>query len=278
MSQQLCKSIIDNTTGGRPFLKWTGGKRWLGSVIELILPKQYNRYIEPFLGGGALFFRLRTWPASLSDINAELIHVYRQVRDNLEDVIARLAQLEIGPKAYREIRARTPRLPVTRAVRFLYLNRTAFNGIYRVNRQGKFNVPFGCKPGTVLCDEDLLRRASRALQNRGLHVCDFEEAIGCAGPGDLIYADPPFTTRHDNNGFRRYNEVIFSWEDQVRLAKCCRRAVKRGAHVIVSNANHEPLAELYQDFCVKYVTRRSLISASADGRGPVKECLLYRVH
>jgi DNA adenine methylase len=261
-----------------PFLKWTGGKRWLASEIERILPKSYNRYIEPFLGGGSLFFHIRPWPASLSDVNSELINAYIQVRDNVHEVIGRLSRLTICPERYLKERNKNPRLPIMRAVRLLYLNRTAFNGIYRVNRDGQFNVPFGCKPGTVVCDEDLLRNASNALRNRNLAVRDFEDAIDASRKGDLVYADPPYTTKHNNNGFRRYNEIIFSWEDQIRLASACRSAVERGVNVIVSNANHDPLIELNKGFNVNRITRRSAISGSPSGRGTVTECLIYWVN
>ena len=262
---------------GLPFLKWTGGKRWLASEIEAIAPAQYGRYIEPFLGGGAVFFHLRPWPASLSDINGDLINAYRQVRDDVNGVIDRLRRFRIDPDEYLNVRDSVPRRPITRAVRFLYLNRTAFNGIYRVNREGRFNVPFGCKPGTVLCDEAILRSASKSLQNRKLSVCDFKDAIDAAEAGDFVYADPPYTTKHDNNGFQRYNEVIFSWEDQVRLADCCRRAKKRGVQVIVSNANHSPILELYRGFRSKIVDRSSLISGPIHGRGKTVEAVVYYV-
>jgi DNA adenine methylase len=262
----------------RPFLKWTGGKRWLTSTIRLRLPSHFNRYIEPFLGGGALFFYLRAWPASLSDSNEELINAYKQVRDNVEAVIVGLSRREISHAAYDSMRSSTPSKEVARAVRFLYLNRTAFNGVYRVNQKGHFNVPYGCKPGTVLCDKTLLRAASEALQRRRLMICDFEEAIDRAERGDLVYADPPYTTKHNNNGFRRYNDVIFSWQDQERLADSLHRASRRGAHVILSNAHHQPLIELYAGFSVASVTRPSLLSADLKGRGQIDECLIYKCH
>jgi DNA adenine methylase len=204
-----------------------------------------------------------------------LINTYCQIRDNVDNVIHRLTQLEIDPQQYLAIRDSRPRTPVTRAVRFIYLNRTAFNGIYRVNREGKFNVPFGCKPNTELCDDTLLRASSQALQNRSISVCDFEEAIDSAKQGDLIYADPPYTTKHDNNGFRRYNNVIFSWEDQERLALSCHRAASRGVHVYVSNASHGPLLNLYKGFSRRTVSRISMISGKTSGRGAVNESLLF---
>ena len=212
----------------------------------------------------------------LSDINSELITTYREIRDNVEAVISRLSKLEISSELFSEMRSRKPRLSLTLTVRLLYLNRTAFNGIYRVNRQGIFNTPFGCRPNTVLCEAELLRQASRSLQNRGLAVLDFEEAIDQAEAGDLVYADPPYTTKHNNNGFRRYNEVLFSWEDQDALRNAA-RAARRRAHVIVSNAHHEPVMALYGGFNVQRIARQSLISGSTKGRCEVGECLIYCV-
>jgi len=269
-------SLPPRTQDTRPFLKWTGGKRWLSSEINDILLASRKRYYEPFLGGGAVFFSLRAWPATLSDINGDLITTYVQVRDNVDAVISRLQRLEIDRATFSRLRAMRPRSPVTQAVRMLYLNRTAFNGMYRVNSRGEFNVPFGCKEGTILCDEQLLRAASRALQNRTLVETDFEKVIDSAGAGDLVYADPPYTTCHDNNGFRRYNESLFLWADQERLAKACKRAVRRGASVVVSNAAHREIALLYSAFTVRRVFRYTSISASAEGRGIVSEVVYYK--
>ena len=213
-----------------------------------MIPNRRGRYFEPFLGGGAVFFSFRPWPATLSDVNTDLINAYQQVRDNPEGIINRLRHMRIDCTIYSTIRATRPRSPLSRAVRLLYLNRTAFNGVYRVNRRGEFNVPFGCKDGTVLCDPSLIRSASSALQNRTILVADFESIIDCASKHDVVYADPPYTTRHDNNGFRRYNECLFSWSDQERLAEACRRATRRGVTVFISNAAHTEIASLYTSF------------------------------
>jgi len=260
---------------GKPFLKWTGGKRWLVPRLDNEIPREYNRYFEPFLGGGALFFYLNPWPATLSDSNKDLINVYKQVRDNLDPLISRLNKLRISKNSFLEMRKSKPRTALNRAVRFLYLNKTAFNGIYRVNQKGEFNVPFGCKPKTRLVDRTLLEDASSTLQNRTLRACDFQDSVDQAMENDFVYVDPPYTTKHDNNGFRRYNEVIFSWDDQVRLAACCNKAVERGAHVVVSNANHSPVIQLYNNQFTKTVLQRgSSISGRSSSRGRTTECLL----
>ncbi len=257
----------------QPFLKWPGGKRWLAADITRAFPDGARRYVEPFVGGGAVFFRYRPASAVLADSNAELINVFRMVQTREDALIAGLRELAISRDEFHRIRAWRPRGALQRAVRFIYLNKTAFNGMYRVNRQGEFNVPFGCKPGTVLCDEPVLRAASETLRGCDLVVGDFEEVMDRAGARDLIYADPPYTVKHDNNGFRRYNEKIFSWDDQIRLADAARRAVTRGASVVVSNAHHDELLRLYEGFQASELQRTSCISGKTHARGRVREYL-----
>ena len=258
-----------------PFIKWPGGKRLLAPQICGFFPGSYNRYIEPFLGGGAVFFSTSPREAWLSDIDAELVNAYAQVKKNVEAVIETLAELEISKAAYYRMRALRPDIPLARAVRFLYLNRTAFNGIYRVNQQGEFNVPFGCKPGTKLCEPQLLKRASAALSASTLSTGDFESAFSQAKAGDLIYADPPYTTKHDDNGFRRYNRRLFSWEDQIRLASAAEDALARGVSVVVSNAHHQDVKRLYPSFRSATLVRSSCISGRIGSRGSVKEYLFF---
>jgi DNA adenine methylase len=145
--------------------------------------------------------------------------------------------------------------------------------MYRVNRKGDFNVPYGCKPGTVIVDHSIIRAASETLHGTTLIHSDFGRQIVKAGKGDLVYCDPPYTVKHDNNGFLRYNESIFSWDDQVRLSTLCRAAAKRGVRIIVSNARHQPIRELYADFEAQVVHRNSMISGTLEGRGSVAEYL-----
>jgi len=257
----------------QPFLKWPGGKRWLADQIMRYFPTAFRQYCEPFLGGGAIFFRLRPQSGVLVDKNEELIHAYLEVKEDVEGVIARLQELAISKEEFYCMRASRPISSTEKAVRLIYLNKTAFNGMYRVNRQGEFNVPFGCKPRTLVCDAQALRAASKALQGVKLLHADFEGVMEEARKGDLIYADPPYTTRHDNNGFRRYNESIFSWEDQERLAGAAARAVARGATVVVSNAHHNELRQLYGGFRCYELRRTSCISGKSQFRGSVKEYL-----
>lgn len=263
----------------RPFLKWLGGKRWLTPIIAERLPEaSFNRYFEPFLGGGAFYFHFRLVPAALSDINADLVNTFIQVRDRPETLVARLKKLRADADTYYEMRRTYPKTGIEKAVRFLYLNRTAFAGVYRINKQGRFNVPFGNYADGLgrLWKDDLLVKASCALQEAEIACCDFEVAIERAGVGDLVYCDPTYVTAHNNNGFRKYNEKSFSWSDQERLALACRRAVDRGAAVIVSNACHDEIRYLYQDFEAIVVERPSVVCPTPSKRRIVKEYVLIK--
>jgi DNA adenine methylase len=190
-------------------------------------------------------------------------------------VLEHLKRLPVTKQQYYRSRKMVPDCPVERAVRFLYLNRTAFAGMYRLNREGHFNVPYGGGDRTTapLFANGLLEKASVALQGVVLTVCDFETAIDSAGRSDLLYCDPTYTVAHENNGFVRYNERNFSWSDQIRLASACFRAAKRGATVIVSNAWHPSIRRLYRGARAEKVQRMSLVSRMATGRRAVHEYL-----
>lgn len=260
----------------RPLLKWPGGKRSLAKHILPIFPTKFNRYFEPFVGGGAVFFSLLPSRAVISDADPDLINCYVQIRDFPREVIARLSKLENSEEAYYRIRATEPRSGVGRAARLVYLSTLAFNGIYRLNLAGKFNVPYGRKTHLEVCDTDKIYRASAALEGVKLHCSDFEVAVASARRGDLVYLDPPYTVAHRNNGFVKYNAKIFSWFDQERLARVARELVRRGCSVVISNADHESILGLYQGFKVQRVYRPSNISARSGSRGRISECLFYK--
>lgn len=260
-----------------PFLKWPGGKRWLATTItNHIAPYPYKRYFEPFLGGGAVFFRLCPKVAVLSDINEDLINVYIQVRDYPSELIKRLKRIRVSEEQYYALRESIPNCPIKRAVRFLYLNRTAFGGIYRLNRDGQFNVPYGGGERTPasLWRDGLIEKASDALHGVQLLVSDFESIIDQAQTHDVVYCDPTYTVAHENNGFVRYNERNFSWADQKRLAVACIRAMNRGSTVIMSNAYHCSIRKLYPEAHKQILERTSLVSRKAEGRRIVHEYLL----
>jgi len=260
----------------QPFLKWPGGKRWLVPTL-LDLVRRYNcvTYREPFLGGGALFFALRPTLAELSDINPDLINTYRQVKYKAAALSAQLRNIPVDEKTYIALRSQQGGTVIERAVRFLYLNRTAFSGMYRLNRAGRFNVPFGGGERTTapLWEAELLRVAARALRTARLETMDFEVAMSRADEGDFVYCDPTYTVAHNNNGFVRYNERNFSWEDQERLARSCRDAVSRGATVVVSNAYHHEVLRLFGPPVHTVVSRISRLCPLREHRRSVEEYL-----
>ena len=256
-----------------PVFKWPGGKRSLISSIEPFLDRPYRRLVEPFCGGAALFFYLRPRAALLADRNVDLINAYVQIRDNVEDVIDRLKDMQNTEAAYYEARTRRPRTALTRAIRFIYLMQLSFNGIYRENLRGDFNVPYGYKTWLTVCDEERLRAASLALQGTECEAQTYGETMESLRETDLVYVDPPYTVSHNNNGFIKYNRTLFSWNDQKDLATACEQARRKGSAVIVSNADHHEIRALYPEFDYHQLNRFCPISGSAGGRKHVTEAL-----
>lgn len=256
-----------------PFLKWAGGKRWLTPKINNLIPKNIERYIEPFLGSGAIYFHLKPNIALLSDANRELIETYISIRDEPSMVEAALG---VHARAhnqdyYYKIRDEIPLLKYERAARFIYLNRTCWNGLYRVNKLGKFNVPIGTK-NTVVLLSDNFKGYSRLFTGVTFSCCDFISSINKAKSGDFIFADPPYTVKHNNNGFIKYNQKLFSWDDQMRLRDALYCAVDRGAMALVTNASHASVVDLYSDRGkVVRLGRQSVLAASAAFRQAVEE-------
>lgn len=273
---QLVSKIIqiEATPTTRPLLKWTGGKRLLTSRITPHL-QGYKRYYEPFFGGGAVFFQLTPSQSVLSDLNPELINCYEVTKQNPEELIDRLRRLKNSEENYYLVRASSPRSKVSRAARFIYLCTLSFNGIYRVNLSGQFNVPYGRKEHLKPCDIPLIRSISQQLQSCELVCADFEAVANDANAGDCVYFDPPYTVAHGNNGFVKYNEKIFSWKDQERLAVLASVLARRGVKVVISNADHPSLRNLYKTFEVETVERWSKISAATTGRKKITECIFY---
>ena len=259
-----------------PLLKWPGGKRKLVESILPVMPESFGSYFEPFFGGGALFFAIKPKRSLLSDKNVELMRAYSQVRDEPEAVIKALRGMRNSESDYYRIRSSRPKGEVACAARLIYLTTLAFNGIYRVNLNGEFNVPYGQKKHLVPCDEVRIREASRLLAGATLAHDDFESALGKATKGDLVYLDPPYTVAHQNNGFIKYNAKIFSWDDQVRLADVARDLSGRGCTVVVSNADHLSIRRLYKGFSMASIERNSVIAASSSFRSRITECLFYR--
>lgn len=260
-----------------PFLKWAGGKRWFIQRYAHLLPVTFNRYIEPFLGAGSVFFYLEPKRAILGDANPDLIATYKGIKSDwrrLQHLLRRHQHMH-SDSHYYAVRESVPDDPIERAARLIYLNRTCFNGIYRVNLDGEFNVPRGSKNEVVLPEDDF-ETTARILRRAQIRHSDFEILIDLAEEGDLVFADPPYTVRHNINGFIKYNEKLFSWADQERLAKALARAKKRGVNVVSTNANHASVRELYEKngFKLLDVSRFSPISASSSSRRRFDELVI----
>lgn len=240
-----------------------------------MIPGSFNRYIEPFLGSGALFFYLQPSTALLSDINEDLINAYIAIRESPNEVRKKLvAHNKSHSEAhYYATRSSAPTDSITRAARFIYLNRTCWNGLYRVNKSGQFNVPIGSKSNVIL-ESDNFPLMADILKRTDLRVGDFEKIIDEADENDLIFADPPYTVAHNNNGFIKYNENLFSWNDQVRLRDAIVRATNRGAKAVITNAAHESILALYSDFHYQVISRSGVIAASTTARGVFQEVII----
>lgn len=265
----------------KPFLRWTGGKNWLTpTLMETVGKVKFNSYHEPFLGGGSVFFSLNSKQKSfLSDFNSELINTYQQVKKNPKKLINLLRDFKQDEESYYLIRKTAFKSEIRRAAKFIYLNKTSFNGIYRVNASGEYNVPYGKRGYNASLIEELILSCSQQLQNTELHSSDFYQSLQKVKKNDLVYLDPPYTITHNNNGFIKYNEKLFSIIDQIRLCKAIKKIRNKGAFYILSNAHHPRVKEIYDRFGDKILTlsRASVISATNPGRGVYKEYLFTNI-
>jgi DNA adenine methylase len=263
----------------RAFLRWAGSKRFLLRHLVPLLPRAIGTYHEPFLGSGSLFFLLRPERAVLNDACQDLVETYRALSRSPDLIVDALSEMRPDPALYYRIRRARSTDPAIRAAEFLYLNATAWNGLYRVNARGEFNVPYGRPKTDNISDATNLLACSSILRgpNVALTSGDFERAISTAVSGDLVYMDPPYVTRHNNNGFVDYNEQLFKWSDQERLALAARRLADSGVSVIVSNANHHDVLALYPGFTAIRVERCSTLAGSPASRGPVSEIILVKL-
>ena len=260
-----------------PFLKWPGGKRWFVQYYSGLLPGRFNRYIEPFLGGASVYFHLQPAAAVLTDSNVDLVATYEAVKTNWSRLQEKLTEhhKNHSDRYYYRVRGMRTQSLVSKASRMIYLNRTCFNGIYRTNKKGQFNVPRGDRDDVVKETDDF-EAISKLLAGADIRHADFETSIDEARRGDLIFADPPYTVRHNLNGFVRYNETLFSWADQERLAVALSRARRRGAKIVCTNANHSSIRELYADggFTLRPIRRFSPISATSSSRKQFSELVI----
>jgi DNA adenine methylase len=261
----------------RPFLKWAGSKQALLAHIVQFLPDEFGTYYEPFLGAGSVFLHVQPRSARLSDLSAELIGVWQAVKDAPTAIIERLKGLTPDRDEFYRIRGGRSVDPVERAAELIYLNKSCWNGLYRVNSKGEFNVPFGSTTKTVILDADNLRGCAKLLQRDEIMLtcCDFEKSTENAKEGDLVFFDPPYVTKHNFNGFRDYNEKLFSWSDQERLAREAKRLRGLGAHVIVTNAAYPEIRALYDGFGTYEFERASTLASKSEHRGRVTEVIFH---
>jgi len=263
-----------------PFVKWAGGKRQLIDELTVRCPVKFSVYREPFLGGGALFFHLartrKRFRAVLSDANEELICAYQEVRDHVDDVLSLLRQHELRYREkpreyYYEIRGFSRfSSAAERAARLIFLNKTCYNGLYRVNHAGQFNVPFGRYSNPQICDEANLRAVSEALRltDAELFVADFECAVKTADKGDFVYFDPPYQPVSKTANFTGYTVSCFHGNEQRRLASLFRFLDSRGCRLLLSNSDHPTVIELYQGYRIERVyTVRAINCKSAKRAG-----------
>lgn len=268
----------------QPFVKWAGGKRQLLSQIRDNMPPEgFKNYYEPFIGGGALFFDVEPENAVINDFNSELINAYRVIKDNVESLIEDLLKHKNTSDYYYEMREKdrtkdyVKMTDVERASRFIYLNKTCYNGLFRVNSQNQFNVPFGNYKNPNIVNKEVLRGVSAFLNNINVNILndDFEKAVKDCQAGDFVYFDPPYDSiRSDNTSFVGYTLNGFNRDDQKRLADVFRELHRRGCKVLLSNAKTKFIEEIYSDFHIIPVKANRSINSQGSGRGKVDEVLV----
>ena len=252
-----------------PILKWAGGKTQLLPILLSNIPQHFGTYIEPFLGGGALFFALRPTNAIISDSNPELINLYCQIASDFEGVIEALGTFKNEERLFYQVRAQEFRDldPTSAAARTIYLNRTCFNGLYRLNKRGQFNVPFGRYVNPTICQPEALRAASEVLRDAQILVADYREVLRhYAQPGDFVYLDPPYLPTGKYSDFKRYTAAQFYEEDHRELAEDVKYLTKLGCHVMLTNSNHPLVYDLYSGFTIQVVRSKRNINSKGDSR------------
>ena len=252
----------------KPFLKWAGGKTQMISDLLKFAPAKFNKYIEPFIGGGALFFNLNHPNSIISDLNEELVITYKQVKENIYEVVAVLDSYVNSEEFYYKIRSVNP---VTlshseRAARLIYLNKTCFNGLFRVNKKGEFNVPYGKRTGPFLNKQNLIG-ASQYLQNTEIHHLDYKETLKkYAKKGDFVFLDPPYQPVGKFSDFKRYTKEFFYENDQIELANIFKDLTNKGCYVMLTNSDHPFILDLYKEFHIETIETKRLISSNPNTR------------
>lgn len=264
----------------RPFLKWPGGKRQLLEELIHRMPKKYNRFFEPFVGGGALFFSVKPEYGYISDINPDLINAYEAVQNDVEELIKNLKRHKNTEDYFYRLRNvdRTHEYKywtnVEKASRLMFLNKTCFNGLYRMNSDGQFNVPFGFYKKPSIVDDENLRACSTLLQNTEIALASFETVEKKARKGDFVYFDPPYVPLNKTSSFTKYYKDDFDDDGQFKLRELCDRLHKRGVLFMVSNSYTDTVKQLYKNYKIKTVKAIRAINCKADGRGKINELVI----
>lgn len=284
------KTLFKMRAVAKPFLKWVGGKRQLIPQYKKYFPEDFGNYLEPFVGGGAIFFYLHkknliNQKAFLIDNNEALINTYKVIKDSVGDLIDLLKEFEKNynensKEFYYEIRAWdrkkdfSERSDLEKAARIVFLNRTCFNGLYRVNQKGQFNVPIGRYKNPTICDENLLLSVSEVLKDSKLFCDDFSLCSEFAKKGDLVYFDPPYQPISESSSFTSYTKDDFNENDQKRLKNTFKQLSKKGCYVMLSNSDTPLINELYKEFEINKVYAKRNVNSNADKRGEITEVLV----
>jgi DNA adenine methylase len=253
-----------------PFVKWAGGKSQLLRILKLFVPENYDTYIEPFLGGGALFFSLMPQKAIVNDINQELINAYLVIRDKVSDLIESLKKHKNDMEYFYKIRRLDPKTlsDIERASRFIYLNKTCYNGLYRENSKGEFNVPFGKYKNPKILDEENLIAISEYLNSADITILnkDYKEVCSMAKKGDFVYLDPPYYPVSKTSSFTKYSKYDFTEKDQIELSHVFKELDRKGCYVMLSNSNTDFIKNLYKDFEIIELHANRFINCKPDRR------------
>ena len=262
----------------RPFCKWAGGKRQLLAKLAPRVPERFGVYHEPFVGGGALFFAVQPAKSHLSDVNERLVRTYRGIQHDVEGVIRRLGEYPHQRKFFEQMRERdvdANEQDAAVAAWLIYLNKTGYNGLYRVNSKNRFNVPFGDHKNPTICDEENLRACSEALTGAKVHCEDFAKVLDRAVSGDFVYFDPPYVPLSVTSYFTSYTSDGFDMDDQRRLRDVALALKKKGVHVLLSNSSAPAVYELYKTgFDIHTVEATRKVNCKASGRGKITELLI----
>ncbi|MFW9945460.1 MAG: DNA adenine methylase [Candidatus Odinarchaeota archaeon] len=264
-----------------PFLKWAGGKRQIISQLDKFIPLNFNKYIEPFVGGGALFFYLLPSNAILIDNNLELINCYRVIKENVDDLILSLEKHKYEKEYYYKIRAkdRNPKIymnlsDIEKASRTIFLNKAGYNGLYRVNSKGFFNVPFGRHKNPNICDKENLKAVHKVLKNIEIFHGSFELCLNLAEKDDFIYLDPPYYPLSDTALFTSYTKQDFGQGSQIKLFKLFKELDKKGCQLLLSNSYCDFILDLYEDYRIVTLKAKRAINSISSKRGVINEVLI----